>query len=135
MILDSNGNILHDIQLPEQGTNGNGKAAPAAPTPMDLNGDGTVEIVVQTFGSGCFVFTAPGSAENQLLWSTGRGNYFRDGRPWSDAVKDCSGDIDGDDDVDGRDLALLAGNSDTDGDADGKGLSGFAADFGKTVCL
>ena len=57
MILDSNGNILHDIQLPEQGTNGNGKAAPAAPTPMDLNGDGTVEIVVQTFGAGCFVFT------------------------------------------------------------------------------
>jgi len=42
------------------------------------------------------------------------------------------GDFDGDDDVDGRDLALLAGNS--DGDSDGKGLSGFAADFGKTVC-
>ena len=132
MILDFNGNILHDIQLPEQGANGNGKGAPAAPTTMDLNGDGTVEIVVQTFGAGCFVFTVPDSAENQLLWPTGRGNYFRDGRPWSDAVKDCPGDIDGDDDVDGRDLALLAGNS--DGDADGKGLSGFAADFGETVC-
>ena len=79
MILDSNGNILYDLELPEQGTDGNGKGAPAAPTVMDLNGDGTLEIVVQTFGAGCFVYTVPGSAENQLLWPTGRGNYLRDG--------------------------------------------------------
>ena len=82
MILDTSGTVLWDIQLPEQGTNGNGKGAPAAPTVMDLNGDGTLEIVVQTFGVGCFVYTVPGSAENQLLWPTGRGNYLRDGRPF-----------------------------------------------------
>lgn len=82
MILDKGGNVLHDIKLPEQGTNGNGKGAPAAPTLMDLNGDGTLEIVVQTFGVGCFIYTVPGSAENLLLWPTGRGNYLRDGRPW-----------------------------------------------------
>jgi hypothetical protein len=82
MILDKNGDMLHNLQLPQQGTNGNGKGAPAAPTVMDLNGDGTLEIVVQTFGVGCFVFTVPGSAENLLLWPTGRGNYLRDGRPW-----------------------------------------------------
>ena len=35
-----------------------------------------------TFGAGCFVYTVPGSAENMLLWPTGRGNYLRDGRPW-----------------------------------------------------
>ncbi len=81
MILDTQGNILHDLMLPEQGTNGNGKGAPAAPTVMDLNGDGNLEIVVQTFGAGCFVYTVPGSAENMLLWPTGRGNYCRDGRP------------------------------------------------------
>jgi hypothetical protein len=47
---------------------------------VDLNGDGTLEIVVQTFGAGCFVYTVPGSAENLLPWPTGRGNYLRDGR-------------------------------------------------------
>ena len=82
MILDRDGNVLHDIELPQQGTNGNGKGAPAAPTVMDLNEDGTLEIVVQTFGAGCFVYTVPGSAENLLLWPTGRGNYLRDGAPW-----------------------------------------------------
>jgi hypothetical protein len=82
MILNRNGKVLHDIQLPQQGTNGNGKGAPAAPTVMDLNGNGTLEIIVQTFGAGCFVYTVPGSAENMLLWPTGRGNYLRDGRPW-----------------------------------------------------
>jgi hypothetical protein len=86
MILDKNGNILHDLELPEQGTDGNGKGAPAAPTVMDLNGDGALEIVVQTFGAGCFVYTVPGSAENQLLWPTGRGNYLRDGRAWASRI-------------------------------------------------
>ena len=80
MILDNQGNVLHDIQLPFQGTNGNGKGAPAAPTIMDTNGDGTVEILVQTFGAGFMMYTVPGSAENQLLWPTARGNFLRDGR-------------------------------------------------------
>lgn len=87
MILDRNGNVLHDIQLPVQGTNGNGKGAPAAPTVMDLVGDGTLEIVAQTFGAGCFIYTVPGSAENLLLWPTGRGNFLRDGRPWPTAPR------------------------------------------------
>jgi hypothetical protein len=132
MILDRDGNILHDIQLPAQGINGNGKGAPAAPTTMDLTGDGQMEIIVQTFGVGCFVFTVPDSAENQLLWPTGRGNYFRDGRPWSDVIKYCYGDFNGDKDVDGRDLALFAGDFESDGD--GKDLAIIAADFGKTDC-
>jgi hypothetical protein len=80
MILDNQGNILHDIQLPFQGTNGNGKGAPAAPTVMDTNGDGTVEILIQTFGAGFMMYTVPGSAENQLLWPTARGNFLRDGK-------------------------------------------------------
>ncbi len=81
MILDNRGNILHDIQLPQQGTNGNGKGAPAAPTLMDTDGDGSLEILVQTFGAGEFIFTVPGSAENLLPWPTARGSYLRDGRP------------------------------------------------------
>jgi hypothetical protein len=45
----------------------------------DLDGDGTLEIVVSTFDHGVDVFTAPGSASNCLLWPTGRGNYLRNG--------------------------------------------------------
>jgi hypothetical protein len=82
MILDREGTLLHDLALPVQGTNGNGKGAPAGPTVMDLNGDGTLEIVVQTFGAGCFVYTVPGSSENMLLWPTARGNYLRQGSSW-----------------------------------------------------
>ena len=79
MILDNAGNILFDMQLPEQGTNGNGKGAPAAPTVMDTDGNGSLEILVQTFGAGLFIYSVPGSAENQLLWPTARGNFLRDG--------------------------------------------------------
>jgi hypothetical protein len=54
---------------------------------MDLNEDGALEIMVQTFGVGCFVYRVPGSAENLLLWPTGRGNYLRDGRPWGSGAR------------------------------------------------
>jgi len=83
MILDTGGRILYDIELPEQGTNGNGKGAPAAPTVMDTDSNGTLEILVQTFGAGMFIYTVPGSAENMLLWPTARGNYLRDGIAWN----------------------------------------------------
>lgn len=77
MILANDGTILYDIELAQQGTNGNGKGAPAAPTVMDANGDGTLEILIQTFGAGFFVYTVPGSSNNQLLWPTARGNFLR----------------------------------------------------------
>ena len=78
--LDSQGQVVFDIQLPVQCTNGNGKGAPAAPTVMDTDGNGTLEILIQTFGSGFFIYTVPGSAENLQLWPTARGNFFRDGQ-------------------------------------------------------
>lgn len=97
VILDRNGNMVHDIELPVQGTNENGKGAPAAPTVMDLNGDGNLEIIVQTFGAGLFAYTVPGSAENMLLWPTSRGNYLRDGRSWIEANRlTIAHDVNGD---------------------------------------
>ena len=81
MIVDIEGDILFDLELPEQGSNGNGKGAPAAPTVGDYTGNGALEIIVQTFGAGCFVYSVPGSATNYMPWPTGRGNYLRDGRP------------------------------------------------------
>ncbi len=97
MVLDRNGVMQHDIELEYQGTNGNGKGAPAAPTVMDLDNDGDLEIIVQTFGAGAMIYSVPGSAENQLIWPTGRGNYLRDGRSWIVANgSTVSGDINSD---------------------------------------
>jgi hypothetical protein len=79
VILDAQGRMLYDIELPRQGTNGNGKGAPAAPTLGDLNGDGSLEIAVQTFDGNLFLYTVPGSSTNYLPWPTGRGNYLRQG--------------------------------------------------------
>ena len=80
VILDARGNMLFDVELPHQGTNGNGKGAPAAPTLGDLDGNGTLEIAIQSFGGKLFVYTVPGSASNYMPWPTGRGNYQRQGR-------------------------------------------------------
>ncbi|BHH83092.1 FG-GAP repeat domain-containing protein [Desulforhopalus sp. 52FAK] len=94
VILDINGNKIHDIQLYEQGTNGNGKGAPAAPTIMDVDENGSLEILVQTFGAGFFIYTVPGSAENLLPWPTARGNFLRDGKAMiSNTVSNESGKV------------------------------------------
>jgi hypothetical protein len=77
LILSAAGDKLHDIELPGQRENGNGIGAAAAPTVADIDGDGTLEILVLTIDHGIDVFTVPGSAENCLLWPTGRANYLR----------------------------------------------------------
>lgn len=81
VILGADGRLLHDLALPNPGTNGNGNGAPAAPTVGDLDGDGQLEIFVQTFDHGMDVFTVPGSAANCLPWPTARGGPLRMGQP------------------------------------------------------
>ncbi len=68
-------------RCPNPGHNGNGNGAPAAPTVGDLDGDGELEIFVQTFDHGMDVFTVPGSGCNCLLWATARGGPLRMGQP------------------------------------------------------
>jgi hypothetical protein len=81
VILGADGTLLHDVPLPDPGMNGNGNGAPAAPAVGDLDGDGSLEIFVQTFEHGMDVFTVPGSAANCVLWSTARGGPLRMGQP------------------------------------------------------
>jgi hypothetical protein len=81
VVLAADGALLHDVPLPNPGQNGNGNGAPAAPAIGDLDGDGALEIFVQTFEHGMDVFTVPGSAENCLLWPTARGGPLRMGQP------------------------------------------------------
>lgn len=80
VILDNTGKLLHDVTLPDQGSNGNGIGVPAAPTVGDLDGDGQLEIAVVTFDHGVDVFTVPGSKTSCLPWPTGRGNLLRNGQ-------------------------------------------------------
>lgn len=81
IILAGDGTELFSVPLPDPGENGNGNGAPAAPTVADLDGDGQLEIFVQTFEHGMDVFTVPGSSDNCLLWSTARGGPLRMGQP------------------------------------------------------
>jgi len=82
VILGADGSLLHDLALPNPGKrNGNGNGAPAAPAVGDLDGDGQLEIFVQTFEHGMDVFTVPGSAANCLGWPTARGGPLRMGQP------------------------------------------------------
>jgi hypothetical protein len=80
VILDNTGQLVHDVTLPGQGSNGNGIGIPAAPTVGDLDGDGQLEIAVLTFDHGVDVFTVPGSRTGCLPWPTGRGNLLRNGQ-------------------------------------------------------
>jgi hypothetical protein len=81
VVLASDGTSLYDIALPDPGSNGNGNGGPAAPTVEDLDGDGQLEIFVQTFDHGMDVFTVPGSGRDCLLWPTARGGPLRMGQP------------------------------------------------------
>lgn len=81
VILGADGSLLSDTPLPNPGHNGNGNGAPAAPTVGDLDGDGQLEVFVQTFDHAMDVFKIPGSADNCLLWPTARGGPLRMGQP------------------------------------------------------
>lgn len=76
-ILDAGGKKLHEVGLPRRG-------AMPVPTLADVNGDGTVEIVVSLKDAedkveSVRVYTVPGSSAGCLLWPTGRGNLQRSG--------------------------------------------------------
>lgn len=74
-ILDGGGNLQHQIALPHRG-------AMTVPTLADVDGDGTIEIVVslkdaEDHVESGRVYKVPGSATNCLLWPTARGNFQR----------------------------------------------------------
>jgi hypothetical protein len=78
-VLSASGAQLHRVALP-------GRGAMAVPTVGDLDGDGTLEIVVSlkdaaSDGAEVLVFNVPGSGTRCLPWPTGRGNTLRNGSP------------------------------------------------------
>ena len=76
-ILDAAGNELHRVPLPRRG-------AMPVPTLADVDGNGTVEIVVSLKDAedkvaSVLVYTVDSSSTNNLQWPTGRGNLLRNG--------------------------------------------------------
>jgi hypothetical protein len=76
-VLDAAGNQLHRVTLPRRG-------AMPVPTLADVDGNGTVEIVVSLKDAedkveSVLVYTVASSSTGCLLWPTGRANLLRDG--------------------------------------------------------
>jgi hypothetical protein len=76
-VLSSTGEQLHKVPLPDRG-------AMPVPTVADADGNGVLDIVVSLkdgqVGSALLrVYEVPGSAQNCLLWPTGRANSLRNG--------------------------------------------------------
>ncbi len=78
-ILDYLGRVLHEVPLPQAYDGSNWNGALAAPTLGDIDGDGELEIVLNTAHSGFVAYDLPGTGDARVLWGTGRGSYRRDG--------------------------------------------------------
>jgi hypothetical protein len=76
-ILGANGALLQQVPLPDRG-------AMPVPTVADIDGDGSLEIVVSLKDGvdkvrQVLVYRVPGSGTKCLPWPTGRGNLWRNG--------------------------------------------------------
>jgi hypothetical protein len=77
-VLDSLGHLLHSLVLPApRGASWSGGLA--APTLADIDGDGELELIVNTVAAGVVVYDLPGTRHARPLWATGRGSYRRAG--------------------------------------------------------
>ena len=76
-IVDATGRLQHRIALPRRGSM-------ATPTVADVDGDGTLEIIVNLKDAepgvhSALVYNVPSSAGNCVQWGTGRGGLLRNG--------------------------------------------------------
>ncbi len=78
-VLDYQGTPLHEVDLPAAYGSPDWNGALAAPTLANIDADADLEVVLTTAHSGFVAYDLPGTANAQVLWSTGRGNYQRTG--------------------------------------------------------
>jgi uncharacterized repeat protein (TIGR01451 family) len=79
-ILDSLGNSIHEIDLPNAYGSPDWNGALAAPTLANIDDDDDLEVVLNTAHSGVVAYDLPGTSAARLYWQTGRGSYLRNGR-------------------------------------------------------
>lgn len=78
-ILNYQGLVIHEIDLPPASGNPNYNGALAAPTLANIDADADLEVVLNTVRSGVVAYDLPGTAVARILWGTGRWNYQRSG--------------------------------------------------------
>jgi uncharacterized repeat protein (TIGR01451 family) len=78
-ILDYQGNVLHEIDLPAPYGGATWNGALAAPTLGNLDADADLELLLNTAHSGLVAYDLPGTSAAVLQWPTGRGNFQRSG--------------------------------------------------------
>lgn len=79
-ILSWDGSPISVTSLPPA-FNANWNGGLPAPTLADIDGDGELEIVVNSAHSGLVAYDLPGVRHARILWGTGRGSYLRNGAP------------------------------------------------------
>jgi hypothetical protein len=84
-VLDHRGEQLFGMVLPAA-RSGNWSGGLAAPTLADIDGDGELEIVVNTSAAGVVAYDLPGTRAARTLWPTGRGSYRRAGVAFNERI-------------------------------------------------
>lgn len=78
-ILDYQGKVEYEVDLPAAFGSPDWNGALAAPTLANIDGDADLEVVLNTAHSGFVAYDLPDTANARVLWGTGRGNYQRTG--------------------------------------------------------
>jgi uncharacterized repeat protein (TIGR01451 family) len=78
-ILDYQGNPIYEVNLPAAFGSANWNGALPAPSLADIDADPDLEVVLLTAHSGVVAYDLPGTQNATVLWSSGRGDYLRDG--------------------------------------------------------
>ena len=78
-ILNYQGSVLHELNLPLAFGSPDWNGGLAAPTIANIDADNDMELVINTAHSGFVAYDLPGSSSAKLLWATGRNNYQRSG--------------------------------------------------------
>lgn len=76
-ILTGYGEELFAIDIPHDPGEWNGIIG--APTLADIDGNGDLELVAGTSGTGVIAYDLPGASGTAVQWGTGRGGYLRNG--------------------------------------------------------
>jgi len=78
-VLDSMGNPLFVITLPDSFPTGDWNGGLGAPTIANIDADADYELVIGTSNGGLVAYDLPGTAAARIQWGTGRGSNLRNG--------------------------------------------------------
>jgi VCBS repeat protein len=84
-VLNAAGELVVSVDLPAP-RGGTWSGGLAAPTLADIDGDGELEVVVQTVDAGVVAYDLPGTHGARTLWPTGRGSFLRAGVAFNERI-------------------------------------------------